>query len=693
MSQWPVNKAYFWDRAPFFRLLLPLVAGIGLYGFSRLSLISILLTGIAGILSYATTAFVHKRSYWLNAGSSIALHLSIICLGWLLSYYNDDRNKHNWFAKDVKAADAYIAEITAPPAEKEKTWKLPIAIKATLQNGKLQNTTGKAFVYAFKDADNTPLHEGDVVMIPAEWQPIQNTGNPYEFDYATYCAHNNIYYQQFIGRKDIVIYKYGDSTQLPLLKRVHNWCMQQLADYITDKPTLGLIQAMLIGDEANLDADLRQAYSETGIIHVIAISGSHITMFFVFITFLLGWIRHKKYHWLKYMLALPLIWFYVMMAGASPSAVRAAIMFSILAIGFAFQKTPNILNQLFATAFILLCAQPMWLYAVGFQLSFIAVLSLVLFYRPIYKLYVPANKILRGLWAAAVASLAAEILVAPLVVYYFHLFPLLFIVANVAAYLFMGLVLLLGMAIIAFSFLPAVAAVLASVTVYMVSAFHKLVYGMQAINPVSFRYLNLKDIELLLLYIFVAAVAIYLFRQRKGSLYLAATTLSLLMLSFCYNEWQALHQQVLIVYNINKTNHVEWIDGKQHTILRTDTAIDERKKNYTLKPVHSALYAWHKSKTSSTDELLLINGWKVLILVEHNLANTNSFPVDYLIVNDMHTTAAEAGRLQQVFNPKKIIIGSNFNRRSVQEWINTCKSLNIPLHATSINGAFILKNS
>src|SRR5690606_12025703 len=188
------------------------------------------------------------------------------------------------------------------------------------------------------------------------------------------------------------------------------------------------------------------------------------------------------YRWVKYMAALPLIWIYVIVAGAPTSAVRAATMFSLLGIGFALQKNPNGVNQLLATAFVLLCVQPFWLYDVGFQLSFTAVLSIFLFYKWVYRWYSPVNKIARSLWAAVAVSIAAEVLVAPLVVYYFHLFPLQFIVANVLAYLFMSILLIGGMVLIAVSPFYAIAHFVAAILTTVTTWFNNAIYLLQNLN-------------------------------------------------------------------------------------------------------------------------------------------------------------------------------------------------------------------
>ena len=146
---------------------------------------------------------------------------------------------------------------------------------------------------------------------------ITNAGNPFEFDYAAYCRRNDILYQQSCSANDIRLYAPASEVGTPFIDHAHDWCMAQLDKYIADPKTKGLIQAMILGDEVNLDEDLLQSYADTGIIHIIAISGGNVLIFFIFISALLWWIRDKKHLWIKYAIALPLVWFYVLMAGAA----------------------------------------------------------------------------------------------------------------------------------------------------------------------------------------------------------------------------------------------------------------------------------------------------------------------------------------------------------------------------------------
>lgn len=686
MKKWPTHQAYIWERVPFLRLLLPLIAGVLLYSsFQAIGFIGVSVIALIGFVVFALAAFAKSLKQWMQYVRFTAVNVMLIASAWLLCYFNDIRNDKTWFAN--AKAEAFVARVVNTPAGKEKTWKLEVEILRTMQGNAVKASEGKAFVYVYKHEHALSIHQGDTIMLPDKWQMIKRSGNPFEFDYAAYCNRNNIYHQQFLAANEIVLFAKTNPDDLPLIQRMHNWSVAAIARYIKDEKVLGLMQAMLVGEEANMDTDLRQAYSETGIIHIVAISGSHISFFFLLITFLLGWIKHKKWQWVKYIAAIPLVWVYVMMSGAPPSAVRAALMFSILGIGFAFDKSSHSLNHLLATAFILLCAEPMWLYAIGFQLSFVAVLSLIIFYRPIYKLYVPVNVVLRTLWQVVAASIAAELLVAPLVVYYFHLFPLQFIVANVVAYLFMGIALIGGVLLVALSAITPVATALAGAIEWIVTVFNNLVYWLQNVNPSPFSFLQIDGVELLFLYGVIAGIGYYLLQKNKRGLYVGLASVVVLLVLFNLDEWDALHQHKLVVYNINKINHVELIEGKKHWVINTDTIIDERKKNYVLKPAHCGYGVWNDRRYKN-GRLFVVGGKKVFVL-DAMVGGDSKFPVDYVIIN-FAACAEDVALVQAMYSPMQIVLGNNISRTKQEAIVTDASAKGINIWAVSRNGAFIL---
>jgi competence protein ComEC len=659
MQRWPRINPHFWETAPFFRLLMPLAAGIIVYHqFTPLPipLIYVEVSCIFCFSAFAVLSFIRSGIQLLAICRLLMLSFSLFISGFLLYYFCDVRNDANWFGLCEKPYDRCLVKLISVPAEKEKSWKLKVEVGHLFNQQSSTIVHGEAFLYVAKNTQPCPFHKGDTVIVPNAWRPIQNRGNPFEFGYADYCALNNVYRQQYLAPNQVVLYGLRQPKAVPYLERAHDWCMDQLNEFIPDSSVKGLMQAMLIGDEVNLDEQIRQAYADTGIIHIIAISGGNVLIFFAFVSLLFFWLHHKKYLWIKYVAALPLVWLYIIMAGASPSAVRAAVMFSVLALGIFLEKRQNSLNQLLATAFVLLCAQPQWLFSVGFQLSFVAVLSLILFYRHISKWYRPPNKLLKGLWSTLAASIAAEVLTAPLVIHYFHLFPVGFLITNVAAYLFMSVVLFLGIAIEIASIVPPVAHLLGHITVWLVKLFHVIVFFFQRLTPVPFRSLQLSGIELLLVYGVIAGGALLFIHKNKKALFGSLISLGLLLWLLIADDYRALRQQKMVVYNAGTRTIVEYISGKTYSLVAGDSMVDDKLKYYT-QPTNIAWHSWRR-KLEPTREILLL-GKESVLLLNHSGATPppGGFSIDHVVVTN--DSVAPAGLEHLAISRDVILAGNN----------------------------------
>ncbi|MCB9047515.1 MAG: ComEC family competence protein [Chitinophagales bacterium] len=691
MKQWPLHKAHFWETTPFIRLLLPLIAGIVVYPIAD-KLLNY--SGVLGITSfilsaavYTTLSFARQNKPIVKYTGFVFMHLSLILASWLLRYYQDIRNDRFWFGHNISNADGYVATITEVPAEKERSWKLEVNVTHTIHGNKTVPVTGKAFVYVYKF--NAPaLHEGDIIIIPNKWQPITNSGNPFEFDYATYLSRNNIYYRQFISGDELTIHSYTNEHDLNWIRRIHHWSARQLEWYITDRQTLGLLKAILLGDKEELDNNLTEVYAGTGIVHIMAISGAHIAIFFLLAVLLLSWMKHKKYYWVKYIAALPLIWLYVVVAGAPTSAVRAAIMFSLLGIGFALQKYRNGVNQLLATAFVVLCINPYWLYDVGFQLSFTAVLSIFLFYKHAYRWYSPANKALRTIWAAIAVSISAEILVAPLVIYYFHLFPLQFIVANVLAYLFMSVTLIGGMLLIVISLFYPVAHFIASLLTVITTWFNHAIYLLQQINFDSFHRLTLSTSQIILVYLTIAGIAVYFIKKQTKALLLSLTLCSLFLLSSCMVEWQSLKQNIFVVYNTSKAAQIELITGTTCTTLVSPEIADPATEEYVLRPAHINMHIRDTMKAKNSYNFINTNG-EIIFILNQPIQDT-TIQADYVVITG--TKGINMADIKQVFGDAQIIFSTAVSRNKAEVWTRDANTSGLSVHNIRSEGAFVLSD-
>ena len=690
MQNWKASKNYFWEEAPVFRLLLPLIIGIFCYDQDARIIPSNFILPTIGI-SFPLMISLHSlraNKNWLQFVRFLVAASFFFLLGHISAYFTDIRNDKNWFGNYISSHGAFIAKVEEPPTEKDRTWKINVSIISASKNERLVATKGQALIYVYKNEKTVNLSKGDIIVLPSKWQAIKNPGNPNEFNYACFAQRQNLFYQQFLSISEILFYKRDFQNKSTFIEHLHTYAMQQIERCVKDKNVLGVLQSMLVGDKTNLDQDLRQSYAETGIVHIIAISGTHVGIFFFLVSGLLFWLKNKRQH-LKYLLAIPLIWLYVLVAGAPTSSIRAAVMFSMLGIGLSFQKNNNPLNTLFAAAFIMLLFEPMWLFSVGFQLSFTAVLSLILFFKPVKKLITPGNKLLNNLWTIIAASVSAEILIAPLVIYYFHLLPATFIFANVFAHVFMFVVLVGGLLIVLLGKSIFLSKIIAVIITFIVSAFNGLIHFLQQFNPVALKHLHYSGAELVLIYVIVGSASIYLIKKQKPALFVAFSGLSILMIISIFTDWRSLKQEKLIVYNVSKINHVEMIRGKSYSELTetTDTSV-EKNKTFATKEAHIINGAWHSEKVIER-ELLVIADKRMLILRQPIQFDTAIFPVDYVLI-DYPVNEFNADKMERLFRFKKLILGSNQKRYIVERWRDSCSKHNIQIHATQFDGAFTL---
>lgn len=181
-----------------------------------------------------------------------------------------------------------------------------------------------------------------------------------------------------------------------------------------------IMQALAVGNQTGIDRQLRASYSRTGVAHLLSVSGLHVGIIFLILNLLFGWMRllRRGYIALGILVILSLCG-YAVMTGLSPSVIRAVIMFSLLQVGLMLSRYTNSFNTLCAAALLILLWNPYYLYHIGFQLSFAAMVGIVTLYQPLARLWMPQNKIFRWLWSLTLIGITAQISTFPLVMYHF----------------------------------------------------------------------------------------------------------------------------------------------------------------------------------------------------------------------------------------------------------------------------------
>lgn len=195
-----------------------------------------------------------------------------------------------------------------------------------------------------------------------------------------------------------------------------------------------VVAAMTLGDKSGLTGELKETYSVTGASHVLALSGLHLGIIYFILTLLFS---RRRVHAMGQAAVVVTIWGYVFMVGLPASAVRAATMFSLCSLVSMLNRDRMSLNTISFAAVVMLAANPLYLWDVGFQMSFMAVIGILVFYNPFYRCLsgrrVWGVCMFRRLWALTSVSVAAQLGVAPLIAYYFGRFSCYFILTNIIA--------------------------------------------------------------------------------------------------------------------------------------------------------------------------------------------------------------------------------------------------------------------
>lgn len=276
-----------------------------------------------------------------------------------------------------------------------------------------------------------------------------------------------------------------------------------------DDQRYAVIAAMTLGDKSYLSRQTRDLFNLSGGAHVLALSGLHLGIIYAVLTLLLPLSRRRK--WLSQALILTAIWTYTLIVGMGASVVRAAAMLSVLSVGIVLSRGRASLNTLSLAAIVMLSADPMSLWDVGFQLSFMAVLGILLFYRFLFGLVPVRHRLTRALWGMTAVSLTAQVGTAPLVMYYFGRFACYFLLTNTIVVpaatiiVYGAVVMLLTMPV------PVVGKVVAAVLIAVAGVMNRTLALIASLPCASIEGIRVSPVQVAGMYILIAAAAIFVF--------------------------------------------------------------------------------------------------------------------------------------------------------------------------------------
>ena len=273
--------------------------------------------------------------------------------------------------------------------------------------------------------------------------------NPNQFNYKAYLKKQYIYHQIFSENNSLFYLSKDTHTLDGYASTVRNNIYNTLKTHHFKPDELSIINALILGQRQEISKAVYSNYINAGAVHILAVSGLHVGILLLILSAFLKPIEHFKHgKYLKVLLLLLLLWSYAFLAGASASIIRASTMFSIVAIGMHLKRPTNIYNTLAISIFFILLFKPLFLFDIGFQLSYLAVIAIVSIQPLLYKLWKPKLWLLDKIWQAFTVTIAAQFGVIPISLFYFHQFPGLFWLSNIVVIPLLGVILTSGIIVI-----------------------------------------------------------------------------------------------------------------------------------------------------------------------------------------------------------------------------------------------------
>ncbi|MFN2440795.1 MAG: ComEC/Rec2 family competence protein, partial [Chitinophagaceae bacterium] len=361
--------------------------------------------------------------------------------------------------------------------------------------------------------------------------------------------------------------------------------------------------------------------------------------------------------------------------------LRSAVMFTAIALSTALDKRISIYNTLAMSAFVLLCNNPFWLWDVGFQLSYAAVLSIIIFFKPIYNWFYLPNKAIDFFWKLLAVSLAAQILTLPISVYHFHQFPFLFLFANLLAVPLSSIILIGEILLCAIHFIPPIANLLGQLLKSLIQFMNHYIVQLDNVSFAVWDGLSISVFQAVVLTAFIASISYWLLEKRKQAIWLSITCILLFAALRTISFINASRQKKIIVYNVPKYAAMDIIDGRKYKFMGDDDLEqNDFLRNFHMRPSRVMYRIDPIIGATSNSKSIRFYKRQVLIIDTTIIFNSLSFRpvIDLLILSKNPKVYIKD--LRQYFNIKQIVLDSSVPPWKAKLWQKDCDSLRIPCH-------------
>jgi len=550
-----------------------------------------------------------------------------------------------------------------------------------------QNVLGGVLLSIKRDSIDKVLNIDDLLYTSNQFMEIRRAMNPNEFDYKEYLKHQQIYYQLTLEKGDFIALGSNEVSLKGLAHSLRVRINLELERYNFSSTELSILNALLLGQRRDISKQQFQQYRDAGAIHILAVSGLHIGIILLFLNFLFQMfekLRNGKL--IKLVAIIFCLWAYAFLAGLSASIIRSVAMFTAIAIGMLSDRPTDVKNSLIISLFFLLLLNPFYLFDVGFQLSYTAVFSII-WLQPLFRgFWRPKKIILRYFWNLLTVTMAAQLGILPLTLFYFHQFPVLFFVSSLVIIPFLGIILGFGFLIIIMALNQILPQFIADIYELLLTIMNNFVAFIS--DQESFILKNISFSILLLVSCYVLMICSITLLKTKSirNVYFLLISILLVQIILTVEEIKIKSSNQFIVFHQTKNTILGNRLGEKLVVYENEK--NPYKNSYS--PLSSYKNAFRNLKIrreSRIKNILKINSRNVLIIDSSGIY-TNYYinPEIVLLIN---SPKINMERMIKILHPKTVIMdGSNY-RSYALKWKNSCEKNSVQFYNTSVDGAFV----
>lgn len=531
-------------RAPMLRLVLPFIAGLvaGSVYTAGLGVVWALVLLLALCWCFAAFRKQRFRSRW---STGLAFYLLVFGFGvlWQRLHAVHLRPDHISRAGGATGWEVAVDEVASMNDRTVRAW---VSVRAAVAGGKVQAASGSMLATLVRDTVQGDPQVGDRLLLEGKAEPIDRVPDPGGFDVRRWAADRGAFHECYapLGHWMFINRAHSPGFFAHARNRITEWLHHC---GLPDRER-ALVKAILLGLRDELEPEQNQAFVQSGTIHALAVSGSHVGI--IYIAVLWGLSLMGKGRWgriFRASLILAALWGYAGLTGFSPSVLRATLMFTLFTIAESTRWRVGSLNSLASAAFVLLLWDPSMLRQLGFQLSFLAVLGIIIFYRPVHALWAPNTMVGRFFWSLLVVSLVAQLFTFPLCLYVFHAFPVWFLPANMAIVGLVGLGVYGGVLLLVLHAVPVLGTFITALMTWLLVLLGWL-SGFFSGLPAAYPAVRIGFWGMVGLYALLALGAMWIMQGKRWARVPALAVLAMLLFGWAWTARQRNAQQQFAVY-------------------------------------------------------------------------------------------------------------------------------------------------